>query len=89
MTTRRTQTLSTEPLKAYPLNLTPTANRFFQRLSREASGALGRTVSTSAILRALLCYVEQQPRSWAATELYPLIEQEIARGRVWGKKKPG
>ena len=87
MVTRRTQTLSTEPLRAYPLNLTPTANRFFQRLSREASDALGRTVSTSAMLRALLCYVEQQPRSWASTQLYPLVEQEIARGRVWGRKK--
>ena len=87
MVTRRTQTLSTEPLRAYSLNLTPTAEQFFRRMSQEASDALGRTVSNSALLRALLAYIEQQPRSWASTQLYPLVEQEIARGRVWGRKK--
>lgn len=87
MVTRRTQTLSTEPLKTYSLSLTPKAEQFFRRLSQDASNAVGRKVSNSAMLRALLSYIEQQPRSWASTELYPLIEQEIARGRVWGKKK--
>jgi hypothetical protein len=69
------------------LNFTPTAEQFFHRLSQEASSALGRTVSNSAMFRALLSYIEQQPRSWTSTQLYPLIEQEIARGRVWGSKK--
>jgi hypothetical protein len=87
MTTRRTKTLSTEPLKTYSLSLTPTAEQFFCQLSQDASNALGRTVSNSAMLRALLVYVEQQPRAWASTQLYPLVEQEIARGRVWGRKK--
>jgi hypothetical protein len=41
------------------------------------------------LLRALLSYIEQQPRSWASTELYPFVEQEIARGRVWGRTKRG
>jgi hypothetical protein len=41
------------------------------------------------MLRALLAYVEQQPPAWAATELHPFVDQEIARGRVWGKKKQG
>ena len=87
MVTRRTKTLSTEPLKTYSLNLTPAAEQFFSQLSQEASDALGRSVSNSALLRALLVYIEQQPRSWASTQLYPLVEQEIARGRVWGRKK--
>jgi hypothetical protein len=87
METRRTKTLSTEPLKTYPLTLTPTAKHFFHQLSREASDALGRKVSNSAMLRALLAYVEQQPRSWASKHLYPFVEQEMARGRVWGRTK--
>jgi hypothetical protein len=87
MVTRRTKTLSTEPLKTYSLTLTPTAEQFFHRLSQDASKALGRKVSNSALLRALLSYIEQQPRSWASTELYPFVEQEIARGRVWGRTK--
>ena len=87
MITRRTKTLTTEPLKVYSLNLTPTAEQFFRQLSRDASNALGRKVSNSAMLRALLSYIEQQPRSWASSMLYPFIEQEMERGRVWGRKK--
>jgi hypothetical protein len=87
MMTRRKKTLSTEPLKVYSLKVTPTAEQFLKGLCQEASDALGWTVSNSAMLRALLVYIEQQPRSWTATAIHPLIEQEIARGRVWGRKK--
>ena len=87
MDTRRKKTLSIEPLKVCSLKLTPTAEQALHEMSQEASDALGWTVSRSAILRALLTYVDRQPPAWAATEIFPLIEQEIARGRVWGKKK--
>jgi hypothetical protein len=87
METRRKKTLSTEPLKVCSLKVTPTAEQFLHRLTQDASDALGWTVSNSAIFRALLSYVEQQPRSWVTTEILPHIEQEIARGRVWGSKK--
>jgi hypothetical protein len=87
MNTRRKKTLSTEPLKVCSLKVTPTAEHFLHQLSREASDALGWTVSHSAMFRALLSYVEQQPRSWVTTAILPHIEQEIARGRVWGSKK--
>jgi len=78
-----------EQLKVFTVKLTPTAERLLQQLGQDASDTLGRPVSSSALLRALLAYVEQQPRSWASSALYPFVEQEIARGRVWGKKQVG
>ena len=63
------------------------ANTILQQLSQNASDALGWTVSGSAVVRALLRYVEQQPAPWASATLHPLIEQEIASGRIWGSKK--
>jgi hypothetical protein len=87
MNTRRKKTLSTEPLKVCSLKVTPTAEQFLTDLSQTASDVLGWTVSNSAMFRAMLTYIEQQPRLWETTALYPYIEQEIARGRVWGSKK--
>ena len=86
---RTKKTLPVEPLKVCSLKLTPTAEQVLHRISQDASDALGWTVSNSALLRALLSYVEQQPPAWASSALYPFIDQEIARGRVWGKKKQG
>jgi hypothetical protein len=76
-----------EPLKVCSLKLTPTAERLLQQLGQDASDTLGRPVSSSAMLRALLAYVEQQSPAWVSSALYPFVDQEIARGRVWGKKK--
>jgi hypothetical protein len=76
-----------EPLKVVSVKLTPAAEYLLRQLSQDASDALGWTVSSSALVRALLHYVAQQPPAWAATALHPLVEQEIAGGRVWGKKK--
>jgi hypothetical protein len=76
-----------EPLKMHSLNLTPATEQVLHELSLEASDVLGWTVSHSAILRAVLSYIDQQPPEWATAELFPRIEQEIAQGRVWGRKK--
>lgn len=84
---RTKKTSPVELLKVYSVKLTPTAEQLLRQLSQDASDMLGWTVSNSALLRALLTYVEQQPPAWVSSTLYPLIEQEIARGRVWGKKK--
>jgi hypothetical protein len=67
--------------------LTREADILLQQLSQEASDALGWTVGSSALIRALLRYVAQQPTSWASATLYPLIEKEIDAGIVWGSKK--
>jgi hypothetical protein len=67
--------------------LTTLTEETLKRLSGEASDHLGWTVSGSAIMRALLRYTEEQPSSWASSQLFPFVEREIAGGVVWGKKK--
>lgn len=86
---RTKKTPPKEPLRVYSLKVTPAAEQLLQTLSQEASDALGWTVSTSAVVRAMFQYVEQQPSAWAAAALHPLIEQEITQGRVWGSRKHG
>ena len=76
-----------EPLKVSSVKLTRTAERVLQQLSQEASDRLGWTVTSSAVVRALVSYAGQQTASWASSELHPLIEREITQGRVWGSKK--
>jgi hypothetical protein len=76
-----------EPLKVYTMKLTPTVADMLMRLGQDASDALGWTVSSSAVVRALIRQAGQQPESWASNALHPLIEEEIAGGRVWGSKK--
>ncbi len=76
-----------QPLFPHTFTLGRDDDRLLQHLSQDASDALGWTVGSSAVIRALLQYVAQQSPAWASTTLHPLIEQEIASGRVWGKKK--
>jgi hypothetical protein len=76
-------------LKVCSIKLPPAAADLLDDLSQDATDALGRPITSSALVRALLHYLAQQPPSWVATTLYPLLEQEIASGRVWGKKKQG
>lgn len=78
-----------EPLRVVTVKLTPAAEALLQQLSQDASDRLGWTVSHSAAIRALIQHAGQQPPAWAAAALHPQIEQEIAAGRVWGKKKRG
>jgi hypothetical protein len=68
------------------MKATPAVERLLQRLSQHVSDVLGRPVSHSAILRALLSYANQQPPS-GSSSLYPFIEQEIEQARVWGSTK--
>ena len=83
---RRTQT---ETLMVVTVKLTPTKEQLLHQLSQDASDRLGWTVSSSAVIRGLLEYTRQQPPAWVATNLHPVIEQEIMQGRVWGSKKGG
>jgi hypothetical protein len=78
-----------QPLQVSTIKLTPAEQDILQYLSQDASDNLGWTVSSSAIIRALIQHAGQQPQTWIASALYPPIEQEITAGRVWGyKKKP-
>jgi hypothetical protein len=68
-------------------SLTPEAAEILQQLAQDATDRLGWTVSSSAVVRALIRYADQQGTTWAEEQLFPLIGQEIEAGTVWGKKK--
>jgi hypothetical protein len=74
------------PLAVHTVTLTPDVVTTLQRLSRDASDFLGRTVSSSAIVRALVRQIDQQGPP-AMDALFLLIEKEMQGGRLWGKKK--
>ena len=75
-----------EPLKVCSIKLPSTALHLLHDLSQEASDAIGRPVTSSTLVRALLRYLTEQPASWTAKQLHPLIEEEIEAGRIWGTK---
>jgi hypothetical protein len=56
-----------------------------RRLSQEASDFLGRTISSSAVIRALIRQIEKQGPS-AADDLFFEIERELKAGKLWGRK---
>lgn len=68
-------------------SLTFSTEAVLKRIRQDATDVIGRTVSTSAVERALLCYAEQQGMAWVRECLYPLIEQEMESGIRWGKTK--
>jgi hypothetical protein len=76
-----------QPLVVRSHTLTQEADTILKQLNQGASDALGWTVGSSAIIRALLRYTNQQTPAWVSESLHPLIEQEIASGTVWGTKK--
>lgn len=82
----RTKKNPPPPLQVCSMKLPPAVAASLAALALDASDRLGRPISTSAITRAALSYVARQPSAWTATTLYPFVEQEIERGRVWGKK---
>lgn len=74
------------PLAVHTVSLTPDVVEVLQRLSRDASDFLGRTVSSSAIVRALVRQIDQHGPP-AADALFLLVEKEMKGGTMWGKKK--
>ena len=69
------------------LTLTPATDEVLQRVSQDASDFVGRTVSSSAVVRALLRHAEQQGAQWIAARIFPLVEAELSSGVTWGKRK--
>lgn len=67
------------------LTLTPTADAALRRLSRDASDYIGRTISGSAVVRALLHLGAQHGAAWVTAQLFPLIERELPHV-TWGKR---
>ena len=58
-----------------------------RRLAQDATDYIGRTVSNSALIRALIRYADTQGTDWTRYTLFPFIERELESGMVWGKKK--
>ncbi len=76
-----------EPFHISSFALTSTTETTLTRISQDATDVIGRRVSDSAIIRALLRHIERQPLSWVRGQLYPLLETEMNTGVLWGKKK--
>jgi hypothetical protein len=57
------------------------------RLSKDLADYTGRTVSGSAIVRALVRHTGLQPYDWVLSQLSPIVEEEITAGVQWGKKR--
>jgi hypothetical protein len=76
-----------QPLFVRTHTLTEENERILRQIGQEASDVIGWTVSNSAVVRALLRYVTQQPSSWTSTTLVPLIEQGVQTEVIWGSKK--
>jgi hypothetical protein len=80
-------TLNKEPILVRSHSLTPTTETILKWLSQDASDYIGRSVSSSAVVRALARYADQQSHTWLREILFPLIEQELSTGTRWGKTK--
>lgn len=79
--------LETKPdLHVYTFSLTPQVATAIQRLSEDAGDFLGRKVSGSAIIRALVRQVIRQGPS-ATDALFLEVEKEMNDGVLWGSKK--
>jgi len=73
-------------LVVHTVTLTADVVGTLQRLSQEATDFLGRTVSSSAIVRALVRQIDQQGPP-ASEALFVEVKKEMQGGRLWGKKK--
>jgi len=67
--------------------LTADTDEVLSQLRQQAKDELGRTISSSAIIRAVMTFVGNQGPLWAREQLLPLIEQELSSGVKWGKPK--
>lgn len=65
------------------ISLTPAASAVLDRMIGELSREVGRKVSASAVMRALLRYAEAQG---ASSKIAALVRTETSTGEVvWGK----
>jgi hypothetical protein len=75
------------PLHVKTITITPDTQDTLDRLSKDLTDYTGRTVSGSAVIRALLRYTGLHPYDWVLSQLGPLIEEEMTAGVLGGKKK--
>jgi hypothetical protein len=70
----------------HSVTLSAEESAILKRLSQEASDFLGRSISSSAVIRALLRQIEKHGPS-AADDLCFEVERELKAGVMWGKQK--
>jgi hypothetical protein len=75
------------PDRRTALSLSPQDYDLLTGLSQHASDELGRIISSSAVIRALLHHAGVQGPEWIRSTVVPLIEQELRSGVKWGKPK--
>lgn len=75
------------PLIIHSLTLTEADKEIVERLSSDASDYIGRRVSGSAVLRALVRFADRQGYRWVLSDLCPFIEREMSEGVLWGKQR--
>jgi hypothetical protein len=73
------------PFSIHTFTLTPDVVEGLQRLSQEATDFLGRSISSSAIVRALVRHMDDQGAP-AVAALLRVVEQELKAGVKWGKQ---
>jgi hypothetical protein len=69
------------------ITLTPDVEEILERFSQDAKDFTGRAIGSSAILRALVRHAGRHGEQWLREQVFPLIEQELDAGAVWGKKR--
>jgi hypothetical protein len=82
---RSTPKKAKQEFTIHSLSLTRDTEDILQRLSSDASDFIGRAVSSSAIVRALLRQVDKQGPP-AADALFVEVEKELKSGVMWGRE---
>lgn len=84
--TRRPAAKEESTFSVHSVTLSADEVTVLDRLSRDASDFLGRPISSSAIIRALIRRIENHGPS-AADDLFFEVERELKADVLWGKHK--
>jgi len=69
-------------LKIHSVSLTPADADLLATLAQQATDEIGRSISTSAVLRGILRLVGK--KMLPTPVIIEAIEEEIQAGRIWG-----
>lgn len=84
--TKKTPAREKSHFSIHTISLTDAEALLLRRLSREASDFLGRAISSSAVIRALIRQIVKHGPP-AIDALFLEIERELKDGVIWGSKQ--
>ena len=84
--TKNSPTQEKPQFSIHTVSLTTEETRALRNLSQDASDFLGRSISRSALIRALIRQVVK-PGPLAADALFIEVERELKAGVRWGKQE--